>query len=208
MARWEPDARGRLAVAALDLFEERGYDDTTVADIAERAGVTARTFFRHFPDKKEVLFSGSDRLQEGLVAAAEDAARTGGALDAVAATLDVAAELLGADRDFSRRRHAVVSANAELRERELIKMSRIADGLAAALGRQGIPTADARLAAESGIAVLRVSFEQWVAARRGPALAALMRTNLGRLTDLAAAAAGAAPGADPRRHGRPGAGTR
>ena len=63
MARWEPDARGRLEKAALDVFRERGYAHTTVGDIAERAGLTERTFFRYFTDKREVLFSGSKELE-------------------------------------------------------------------------------------------------------------------------------------------------
>ena len=69
MARWQPDARGRLQEAALTLYGERGFDDTTVAEIAERAGLTKRTFFRHFADKREVLFSGATALQELFVTA-------------------------------------------------------------------------------------------------------------------------------------------
>src|SRR3954454_22317553 len=94
MARWEPDAAGRLREAALQLYVDRGYEQTTVAEIADRAGVTPRTFFRHFADKREVLFAGSELLEEAMVSALE-AAPPGPSLDAVAAGLDAAAVRLG-----------------------------------------------------------------------------------------------------------------
>src|SRR3954454_3309630 len=129
MARWEPDAAGRLREAALQLYVDQGYEQTTVAEIAERAGVTARTFFRHFADKREVLFAGSELLEQGMVAALSDAPTGASALDAVAAALDAAADLIGGNHAFSRRRQSVITANAELHERELIKMARLADAM-------------------------------------------------------------------------------
>src|SRR6186997_1127234 len=121
MGRWEPDASGRLREAALELYVERGYERTTVAEIAERAGLTARTFFRYFADKREVLFAGSADLQEGLVSALAGAPAAASPMDAVAVALDAAAAWLGGRHAYSRRRYAVIAANAELRERELIK---------------------------------------------------------------------------------------
>src|SRR3954447_24119140 len=91
MGRWEPGAAGRLREAALELYVAHGYEQTTVAEIAERAGVTARTFFRHFADKREVLFAGSEALQEGMAAAVATAPADAGPLEAVAAALDSAA---------------------------------------------------------------------------------------------------------------------
>src|SRR3954454_1248200 len=102
MGRWEPNARGRLEQAAMELYVERGFEQTTVAEIAKRAGLTARTFFRYFADKREVLFSGSAALQDRLVQALEAAPRSAGPIPAVAAALDAAATVLGQHRDFSR----------------------------------------------------------------------------------------------------------
>src|SRR3954471_14979002 len=116
MARWEPDAAGRLREAAMALYAERGYQRTTVAEIAERAGVTARTFFRHFADKREVLFGGSEQLQEAMAAAVAQVPPDSGPVEAVAAALAAAAGLIGGDHAFSKRRMAVLTANPELRE--------------------------------------------------------------------------------------------
>ena len=85
MGRWEPDAQGRLARAALELYVDQGYEQTTVADIAARAGVTERTFFRHFADKREVLFAGSGAFQETVLSAIADHAEAATALAAAAA---------------------------------------------------------------------------------------------------------------------------
>ncbi|GIJ74575.1 TetR/AcrR family transcriptional regulator [Virgisporangium ochraceum] len=163
MGRWEPDAGGRLREAALDLYVERGYEQTTVAEIAQRAGVTARTFFRHFADKREVLFANTPALHDRLVEALEAAPAHARPLDAVAAALDAVTEVLGQHREFSRRRQSVIDANAELRERELIKLASLSAALAGGLRRRGVAEPDASLAAESGIVVLRVAFERWVA---------------------------------------------
>src|SRR6201995_2592151 len=129
MGRWEPNARGRLEQAAMELYEERGFDQTTVAEIAERAGVTERTFFRHYADKRELLFGGAAMLQEllvdSLVAAPADLAP----MDAVMAALDAAAVLLQQRRDLARQRQAVISANRDLQERELIKLATLASAI-------------------------------------------------------------------------------
>jgi len=170
MGRWEPDAAGRLRAAALELFEEIGYDQTTVAAIAERAGVTSRTFFRHFADKREVLFQGSERLQAQMQEALARVPEEASAFDAVAAALAAPSAFFTEElRPFSRRRAAVIVAHPELHERELIKLVRLAEALAEALRTRGVPAPDASLAAEAGIAVFRVAFARWVAPdeRRG-----------------------------------------
>src|ERR1035438_2799572 len=121
MGRWQPDSRGRLQEAALALYSERGFDQTTAAQIADRAGLTERTFFRHFADKREVIFAGSVLLEERIVAGA---AGPDGPLDAVSRGLDAAASMLGEfRRDLTRQRQAVIAANPELRERELTTLA-------------------------------------------------------------------------------------
>ncbi|MEV6703716.1 TetR family transcriptional regulator, partial [Streptomyces sp. NPDC051453] len=110
MGRWEPNARGRLANAALELYSERGFEQTTVAEIAKRAGLTERTFFRHYADKREVLFAGSSQLEEAFVKAVADVPQSAAPIDAVAVGLDALAEYFADRRDFARRRQAVIMA--------------------------------------------------------------------------------------------------
>ena len=167
MGRWEPDARGRLERAALELFEQRGYDRVTTAEIAARAGLGERTFFRHFADKREALFAGAAHLQDLLVREVAAAPVDLAPLEAVVGALRAAAPLLEANRAFSHPRHRVVAASTELRERELIKLATLSAALAEVLGRRGAGPASARLAAEAGIAVFTVAFERWVEAGEG-----------------------------------------
>jgi len=162
MARWEPNAPERLVEAALDLYRERGYDATTVADIAARVGLTERTYFRYFADKREVLFWKSDELESQMVGAVLRAPETVGALDAVALGLDAAAVLFDARRDFARKRQAVIVANAALRERELSKLASLTAALAGALQQRGVKALPASLAAEAGVAVFKTAFERWL----------------------------------------------
>src|SRR5271167_2575806 len=122
MGRWEPNARGRLMQAAFALYGERGFERTTVAEIAERAGLTERTFFRHFADKREVLFAGANALQELLVSTVAGAPESAAPIDAAVAGVQAAAAFLQEGREFSRLRQAIIIASAELRERELIKL--------------------------------------------------------------------------------------
>ena len=172
----------------MQLYVERGFVQTTVIEIAQRAGLTARTFFRYFADKREVLFAGSAALQEQVVSALEAAPATASPMAAVSAALDAAAVALGQDRAFSGRRQSVIEANAELRERELIKMARLAGALADGLRRRGVPEPDASLAAQAGIVVLRVAFDRWVSEPPGGDLSQVMRESLGRLRTVTAAA--------------------
>src|SRR6201995_5420742 len=157
MSRWEPNARERLAQAALDLYAERGFEQTTVAEIAKRAGLTERTFFRHFADKREVLFSGGVDLQERMVGGVLDAPEGAAPIDAVAAGLSAGGELLEGRRAFAVKRAGVIAASAELQERELIKLASLAAALADALGRRGVAEPTASLTAQAGIAVFHVA---------------------------------------------------
>jgi AcrR family transcriptional regulator len=184
MGRWEPNASGRLREAAMELYVERGFEQTTVAEIAQRAGLTARTFFRYFADKREVLFAGSALLQESLVSALEGAPESASPMQAVAAALDAAAAMLGERRDYSRKRQSVIAANAELLERELIKMASLSAALADGLRRRGVTDPAAGLAAEAGVAVFRVAFERWVSAPDDLALSKVMRESLDQLKAL------------------------
>src|SRR6266851_9963154 len=161
MSRWEPNARGRLEQAALDLYVERGFEQTTVAEIAGRAGLTERTFFRYFADKREVLFSGAGTLQELLVSAVASAPDSAAPIDAVAAALEAAGALLQERREFARQRQTIIAANPELQERELIKLASLASAMADALRQRGVGYSAASLAAEAGIAVFRIAFERW-----------------------------------------------
>ncbi|QJY46554.1 TetR/AcrR family transcriptional regulator [Pseudonocardia broussonetiae] len=175
MSRWEPDARGRLAQAALELYLESGFEQTTVAQIAARAGLAERTFFRHFADKREVLFSGSAALEELLVSAVAGAPDSASPISAVAAALEASGAGFDRIRDRARVRQGVIAANAELRERELIKLASLAAAMAAALRERGVPDPAASLAAEAGIAVFRIAFERWIADADGHDLAHFVR---------------------------------
>jgi AcrR family transcriptional regulator len=188
MVRWEPDARGRLNEAAMSLYGERGFDNTTVAEIAERAGLTERTFFRYFADKREVLFGGAAALQDLLVSTVASAPELLSPLDAVGEALEAAGRLMGDHRDFSRQRQAIIAASAELRERELIKLASLSAALADTLRRRGVPEPDASLTAEAGIAVFRIAFERWVDETNELDLPDLMRDSLGHLRAVAAGA--------------------
>jgi AcrR family transcriptional regulator len=162
MGRWEPDARGRLQQAALDLFVEQGYDATTVAQIADRAGLTERTFFRHFADKREVLFAGSAELLELLRLTTLEAPVDASPLQAVAGALVAVAAVIQARGRGAQKRQSVIAANPELQERELIKMASWAAVLADALRARGVEDLVTALTAESAVAVFRVAFAQWV----------------------------------------------
>ena len=162
MGRWEPNSRGRLQEAALALYAERGFDQTTVAEIAARAGVTERTFYRHFADKREVLFGGSAVLKERILTGVTDAPASARPLDALARGLDAATAMLGEGRrDLSRLRQTVIAANPELRERELAKLADYAAAVSAALRQRGVGEPQATLAADAGMTVLRIALEQW-----------------------------------------------
>ena len=181
MGRWEPDSRGRLEQAAFDLFAERGFENTTVAEIAERAGLTERTFFRQYSDKREVLFTGGSEFQELVVSAIATAPASLPPIDAVAAGLDAAAALLEERRAFARMRQAIIAANAELRERELIKLASLSAAIADTLRGRGLADPAASLTAEVAIAVFRVAFERWLDDGNQLGLPQIMRESLDEL---------------------------
>jgi AcrR family transcriptional regulator len=188
MGRWEPNARGRLEQAALELYGERGFEQTTVAEIAKRAGLTERTFFRHFADKREVLFSGAGALEELLVSSVAGAPQSAAPMDAVAAGLQAAGALLQERRAFARQRQSIIAANTELQERELIKLASLAAAIADTLRRRGVTEPAASLTAEAGIAVFRIAFERWVDETNQHGLPRLIRESLDALKAVTAGA--------------------
>jgi AcrR family transcriptional regulator len=182
MGRWEPNARGRLEQAAMELYNQRGFESTTVAEIAERAGLTERTFFRYYADKREVLFAGAGELQELLVSKVADAPASLPPIDAVAAALaEVATLVFEERREFARQRQVIIAANAELQERELIKLASLASAVAGALRGRGVNDPAASLAAEAGIAVFRIAFERWTSQTGDRPLAQLIQESVDEL---------------------------
>ena len=178
MGRWEPNARGRLAAAAMTLHAEQGFEQTTVAEIAARAGLTERTFFRHFADKREVLFYGTEMVLDLLARTVADALATATPMDAVGAALEAVGAVIQENPERARLRNAVISVNAELRERELIKLAAFATTLAAALRERGISEPTASLAAETGIAVFKVAFTRWLSEQGQPDLPRTIRQSI------------------------------
>jgi AcrR family transcriptional regulator len=162
MSRWQPNARGRLEQAAYELFLGQGYEQTTVADIAKRAGLTERTFFRHYADKREVLFGGSAALRDELLRVLEGLPPALPTIEAVRVAIEAMSSLMNGRRAVARERHRVVAAHADLQERELIKRATLTAALAQALHRRGVPEPTASLAADMGMAVFYVGFGHWL----------------------------------------------
>ncbi len=187
MGRWQPGATDRLVRAAIELFAERGYEEATVAEIAARAGVTERTFFRHFSDKREVLFAGGQALQDVIVAAAAAAPPDADPVEAAMQGVRAAGGVLEERREFARHRSAVIAANPELRERELMKLAAYGAALAGVLRARGVSEPAAVLAAELAMAVFRIAFERWAESDGGDSLEQFVDAALGELRALAAA---------------------
>lgn len=189
MARWQPNTRERLQQAALDLFAERGFDSTTVAEIAARAGLTERTFFRYFADKREVLFGGSEALQEAIVAGLGDAPASMPPLEAAAASFEAVGRtfFIPERRAFSRRRQAVIAANPELQEREVAKLASMSGAIARAIRTRGVAEPAATLMAGVAGALFHSAFERWIAEDSERDFPELVRDALRELRTLAAA---------------------
>jgi AcrR family transcriptional regulator len=182
MARWQPNPSQRLAVAALDLFAERGYENTTVIEIAERAGLTKSTFFRHFSDKREVLFGDGTMarlLVDGIAAAPVEATPLG----AVAHAMDAVGReaFTPARREFIARRRAVIAANPELQEREALKGLGLTASMTEALKRRGVPELTSCVVAELGALSLRIAYERWSDTADGADFSEAARRALGEV---------------------------
>ena len=179
MPRWEPNARERLVVAALELFEAQGYDETGVAQIADRAGLTKTTFFRHFSDKREVLAAGQEAhrtlLSERIVGAPQDASP----LEAVRAALDaLAATFPPETHPFVARVQAVTDEHSDLRERAALKRLGYVDAIRTALEERGVPAATRAVAAELGVLAFYTAQAEWVRQEPAGDLRELVRDQL------------------------------
>lgn len=184
MARWTPHADERLIRAAITLFDHQGYEATTVADIASSAGLTKRTFFRYFSDKREVLFSGAQELELLWVRGVTQAPDGAGPVAAVEAGLDAVAEMFAERHPFAQVRARIIAANPELQERELIKLEGLASAGAAALERRGVSANAAALAAQTAVQIFHVAFAHWIAQDDPTALRRLMHEAMEELREL------------------------
>jgi AcrR family transcriptional regulator len=179
VARWEPNARERLERAALALFAERGYDATTVADIANRAGLTKSTFFRHFADKREVLFGGQDLLAERFAEAIRAAPPSATTVECLAAALESAAIAFTPDRhELASPRTAIIAATSELQERQLLKRAYLSSTMAEALRARGTDDTTAQLAAQVGVLAFSTAYARWAAPGHSEPFAQIARDTL------------------------------
>ena len=192
MARWEPDAYGRIRQAALDLFTEQGFENTTVAQIAERAGLNRRTFFHHFADKREVVFSGSQEVEELIVTGIRAQPESADPLHAATAGLKSAAgTIFEPQREAATKRSRIVAASPELQEREMLKRATLADTITAALHDRGTADQAAAVAAWSAVAVFYLALARWTGSAYPRPLAQLIDEIL---EEFLSAAAGPSPG--------------
>ncbi|TCO62081.1 TetR/AcrR family transcriptional regulator [Actinocrispum wychmicini] len=189
MGRWEPGARERLVMAAVDLFTEQGYDATTVTQIAERAGVTKSTFFRHFPDKRELLVAGQETLCRLLTEGITEAPSGASPLEAVAAGLERASTAMGPmSREIAPRLKAAVAASTELQERDALKSVSLAAAMTTALVARGVSDPAAAVASELAVLAFKRGYAEWSEADRAPddGFAACLRKALDELRTASA----------------------
>ncbi|MGW4967176.1 TetR/AcrR family transcriptional regulator [Nonomuraea sp. NPDC004186] len=187
MARWDPGTEERLIKAALELYAEHGYDNVTVSQIAERAGITRRSYFRYFPDKREVLFAGSERLPTAIQQAVLAAAETSSPLATVLAALaDVGAQLAEQVKNVAERR-AVIDASAELQERERTKFAAVTAAIRTALEQRGTETGTAHLVAQIAMVVFQSAFDQWANANGQTDFVTCLRVAAASLRDTVTA---------------------
>lgn len=163
MPRWEPDGLERLQTAAFELFAEQGFEHTTVAVIAQRAGLTQRTFFNHFADKREVLFGLSSEFQKEIIREIAACADPSPPLDAVVHVLLVVSDAMFDQRRLEvARRHQIIDANPELQERELSKRAALTDAIAVALRARGLDPESALLTASAAMLVQQTAIRRWI----------------------------------------------
>jgi AcrR family transcriptional regulator len=196
MTRWEPGSRERLQGAALDLFSKQGFENTTVAEIATQAGVNRRTFFRHFTDKRDVLFAGAAELEALLVGRTVDAQSNLAPLDAIVAALAAIGTDSMVPRHYLRQRQAVIAASPELMERELIKFDSLSAAFADGLRQRGVDDPTAGLAAQAGVSILRTAYSRWAEADDGAEMGQIAHDVL---AGFRAAVAAYAPGRETGR---------
>ncbi len=163
MSRWEPGAPDRIRDAAIELFREHGFESTTAADIAERAGVTRRTYFRYFPDKRDVLFGDYGRLAATVAEVVSAAPPGSSAVEVLTIGLHrLSDEVFAGERARIRALHQIIVSDESLREREQHKNALIADAGEQAFLARGFTPQQARLAAGLGVLVLAASLDEWI----------------------------------------------
>jgi AcrR family transcriptional regulator len=176
MTRWDPGTEERLEKAALELFYEHGYDSVTVTQIAERAGVVRRSFFRYFPDKREVLFAGSEKLPPAIAEAVLAASKSTPPLSAVLEAMTEVGTLLTQHIKDAAKRRTIIDASTELQEREQAKLAAVTAAISEALAKRHVAPQDAKMVAEIGTIVFQNAFAQWVAARGKKDFGSCIRT--------------------------------
>jgi AcrR family transcriptional regulator len=181
MPRWDPRAKDRLRDAALELYLEHGYENVTVAQITERAGLTRRTFSRYFTDKRDVLFAGSEQLPAALAEAVRRADDALPPFEALLAALAETGELLAGRAPHAAQRRAVIKSSPELQERERTKFAAVTDALADALQQRGAAESGARLLAHVGAAIFQTAFERWTDQREHADFSACIRETTAEL---------------------------
>ena len=184
MNRWKPDGKSRLEDAASMLFAEQGFAATTTASIAERAGLTERTFFRYFKDKKEVLFANEARFQELLVRGALTAPPLSSSVTAATAGVAALCQELQSMLSALRQRDGIIANSSDLRERELIKMAAWSSALKNTLVHRGSTSSDAEIAAETVLGLFRVAFRRWLIVKPEQELYQLFAEYLEQLRNL------------------------
>lgn len=164
MVRWAPGTQQRLQDAALELFATRGYDQTTATDIAQAVGLTERTFFRHFADKREVLFHGQQMLTDAFLAGLDDAPHGAAPIHLAVSALRSSSQFFDDERrPHSRLRQSVIDANPALQEREALKLVGLGRDLGAALREQGVDDTVADVSAQIAVMAFGIAFAQWIA---------------------------------------------
>lgn len=187
MGRWQPGARERLERAALELFVEQGFANTTVPHITARAGLTTRTFFRHFADKREVLFAGEDEIPGQVARSIADAPATLSPIALVVEGLQAfAANRFEGRREHLRTRRNVVQADEGLRERELRKLAALSDALRQGFLDRGVDELESALAAQVAVAVFNVSIGRWLDADSDEPLSGFVLDALASLRSVTA----------------------
>lgn len=186
MPRWEPNARERLERAALELFAQHGFAETTVPQITARAGLTTRTFFRHFPDKRAVLFAIEDEAPEMVAGLLADAPAALSPMALIAYGLETRAVGLEGQREYLRTRRAIIDADEGLRERELRKRSALSEAITAGFRTHGIDELTSTLAAEIAVTAFGIAITRWLDQDDDQTLAELVRDTLERLRSLTA----------------------
>ena len=184
MPRWEHGSEERLKQAALELFEEQGFENTSAVQIAKRARVTTRTFFRYFPDKQAILFVDAERLSMALVQRILDAADVAAPLRTVVQALAGFDWLSVGSRESQRQRDTMIASNSDLLERELIKQQQMATEFSNALRQRGVDPATAELAARVGIEVFRTAYRHWLTADDDVDLAAMTEAVMSALATI------------------------